>query len=836
MTSSSLVNDYGYKAVTATIGNKEVTLYALLTTDGKYFEGSRRVYYEDKDGGIYELIDYNVGPLSDNRNWEYEYFWNLFKEGTNFQSKDLAGLWVEAPHPIAMILGSYQSHAGNVGLNPLQSQDYEYSHPGRHLSDFRNGAELTFNLGEGSESSFQVIYGGQNGLGGARLSKEEFEKAFPNYDYSTGREGPGGSNDHIVNINFKGTKEGEGKTEFRFSGIFGGRGAQHGYLVSASNNKVIIAPDELTPNARLDAIATPDWMKGYIFGGEAWNASENLVYLENVDMRNLDTKLGIVGGRGNEAFHLYTIEEQRAKGYNMLPEEASGKAEHNVVIIKNSTIGSQEGEVDDYENKSANIYGGYSLGSANNNIVSVENSSINGHIYGGFELLNQLKETENDKYLGGSRLLHRNLVSLNNVNMVGTSAIHGVATGNTELTELSDGHDVADEDALKTISGRRGVAYLAGPNSMSSAYVRYVHFGQYYDNSYLLDTEKVSKIELEQSYYPHHRDEVSGESPAYLEGVIYTNDPANYWFWDSQKEEFINEKIELGQQVAGSYLFVRSGIHSSLTHRDPTQSDLRDDLHNFWVGTYANLTNHVVGDGKSLNTQVKLFNTEKYGAKTEIVNHEYQGGELSLLTHDDGMIVNQLKKENGEKYSLLDTIQHDDGYRGRVLYLSVNNGYDENGKEVESVDIDFSKIRAFRHTQLNQDFNAHGNTLVGVSIYGDSNVHYLSPEMRDSSDAATLQDLSFDVSGFQIEQDKQIVATATYSFFKYLKFDGKTTDEEPSQNVPADDQNATKETTANSGQSIAESSLSHIQTVKGQEGGDGLAYWLKVLIFTMARC
>lgn len=94
--------------------------------------------------------------------------------------------------------------------------------------------------------------------------------------------------------------------------------------------------------------------------------------------------------------------------------------------------------------------------------------------------------------------------------------------------------------------------------------------------------------------------------------------------------------IQLGQQVAQSYLINRNGYHSSLapssTDNGISQSDVTVGQHNFWVAAYANLGDVVDGGGTSFNTEVKLF------AEDGTVNHAYSdGNNLSLLTHDDGM-------------------------------------------------------------------------------------------------------------------------------------------------------------------------------------------------------
>lgn len=80
--------------------------------------------------------------------------------------------------------------------------------------------------------------------------------------------------------------------------------------------------------------------------------------------------------------------------------EKSAMADNNIVVINNSQIGTFGG-------RDMPVFGGYSFGEAKNNIVAIENSTINGNVYGGMELLGQTQATPEHR-----RQLHSNLVSL----------------------------------------------------------------------------------------------------------------------------------------------------------------------------------------------------------------------------------------------------------------------------------------------------------------------------------------------------------------------------------------------------------------------------------------
>ena len=79
-----------------------------------------------------------------------------------------------------------------------------------------------------------------------------------------------------------------------------------------------------------------------------------------------------------------------------------------------------------YTGKRFSIYGGYSAGIAENNIVAIENSIINGNVFGGFELQDQLQGNP-----AKLRELNPNLVSLHNVTLSPGNAVYGSATADT---------------------------------------------------------------------------------------------------------------------------------------------------------------------------------------------------------------------------------------------------------------------------------------------------------------------------------------------------------------------------------------------------------------------
>lgn len=87
--------------------------------------------------------------------------------------------------------------------------------------------------------------------------------------------------------------------------------------------------------------------------------------------------------------------------------------------------------------------------------------------------------------------MHANLVSLHNV-VLTDGAIYGASTAVSDLKKGTS--DRVDEEKIQAVNRRRGIAYLAGAVEADSAYVRYLHFGQYYDESYL---ERNFKNELD---------------------------------------------------------------------------------------------------------------------------------------------------------------------------------------------------------------------------------------------------------------------------------------------------------------------------------------------------
>ena len=722
---------------------------------------------------------------------------------------------------------------------------------GKPLNAPTSGQGLVVNFAKNA-SLMAKLYGGRNDLYNCKEVGIKYEEDNPLNKYTIEPRGElgtsGDANGNIVRVVFdKGSvlefpddsswqekESDEWKAEAPFPYlwapiIFGGRSAQAEGMPAVQGfhtdkNRVEISGDF----ASIQGLKENNWMfdssdlekignyipeivtSEGIWGAEGYQTNHNYVKIENSMITGADEnsrKFGIVGGRG---FFAFRINQDREK----LPTSAISN--NNLVVINNSVIGLDQkyGQeiahygYDDYgyyvitsverleENGHAvSVVGGYSTGEARNNVVVAANSYINGSVYGGFELQDKLiPETE-----AGQPTLFRdlspNLVSLRNVNVAPGNSIHGTATveaigddSPSVYHQPVEGQTYLVQDSVKAINRRRGAAYIAEEVAADSVYVRYIHFGQYLDPAKL---DATKEFVVEQNYYPH----VEGggqeigtttidKSGAIAAATVFIEDPDD------------SGAIALGMQVGGSYVLNRQGFHSDLSSRNKNQSAITNGMHNFWVGAYANIVDKVAGDGTSFDTKVQLFGDDGK------VNHNYSGGDLSLLVHDDGMYFAAAGPE--EVPSLMDNFSNN--YEGLVLYTGVNSGSDgntdsEDTGDFHAVRISFQKIKEFRENQ-GQDTKAFGNTFVGVIKDG---MVYTKGSVENGDTSIKADEMTFNVP-FTIYQKvdgiERPVADAEYGFYKYLHFDGA--------NVTEDD-------------------VQYKQTAKDEAAGIGVKYWLKSL-------
>lgn len=581
-----------------------------------------------------------------------------------------------------------------------------------------------------------------------------------------------------------------------------------------------------------------------IFGGEGYESSDNLVSVKDtllVAGSANARKLGLVGGRGVYYMRINQVNLPNADNSfhvnNSLVWDGnaiasySAIANHNVVTIENSYIGYKVSkDLNDWDpenlnsswgdsNQAFSIYGGWSTGLAANNIVSIKNSTINGNVIGGLELLDRLSASASDL-----RELSPNLVSLFNVKLEKGSAVYGTSTAEGEW-ETTEGVDRVKESSLKAVNRRRGVVYLSGENEVDSVYARYVHFGQYVENS-ILEKDPNTERNISRDYYP-----TSDNYQAVLDNPNYVvKDSAALKRITSTNSEAAQYSMRLGDLVAKSYVINRTGFHSSLTSRDPSNvSDETNGLHNFWVGSYVNLVKTVNGDGANFNKNKQdLFQDKaKY-----VVNHSYGTGDsekdqnLSLLVHDDGMIYSYVSStgsgssgdSNAEhRPALMHNFRYH--YDGLVLYIGVNTGLDADGNKINAVAISFDQIEQFRE-QSKQNLNAFGNTFVGVFLEGNPHP-FFKPSFEHGYESVSASEMTFEPttingsSPFEISQSGRVVAFATYGFYKYMHFDG--------EDGLFSDPYAKDEF----GNLVG--NVSGKLTRPGESGGVGVKYWLKSL-------
>ena len=720
-----------------------------------------------------------------------------------------------------------------------------------NYSKTTNGNTLSISLEE-NVTFMGKFFGSRNDIGGG------VEKDIQNSTYSS--VGEATHNSVLVKL--------APKSKLYAKLIFGGRSAQldaiegsevtfNGVTTTAihkgfktNNNQIFISGSlsDSHTNANDFVANEPDnasllITKG-IFGGEGYESSDNLVSVKDtlfVAGSANARKLGLVGGRGvyymrinqvnlpnaDNSFH---INNSLVWDGNAIASN-SAIANHNVVTIENSYIGYKVSkDLNDWDpenlssswrdsNQAFSIYGGWSTGLAANNIVSIKNSTINGNVIGGLELLDRLSASASDL-----RELSPNLVSLFNVKLEKGSAVYGTSTAEGEW-ETTEGVDRVKESSLKAVNRRRGVVYLSGENEVDSVYARYVHFGQYVENS-ILEKDPNTERNISRDYYP-----TSDNYQAVLDNPNYVvKDSAALKRITSTNSEAAQYSMRLGDLVAKSYVINRTGFHSSLTSRDSSNvSDETNGLHNFWVGSYVNLVKTVNGDGANFNKNKQdLFQDKaKY-----VVNHSYGTGDsekdrnLSLLVHDDGMIYSYVSStgsgssgdSNAEhRPALMHNFRYH--YDGLVLYTGVNTGLDADGNEINAVAISFDQIEQFRQ-QSKQNLNAFGNTFVGVFLEGNPHP-FFKPSFEHGYESVSASEMTFEPttingsSPFEISQSGRVVAFATYGFYKYMHFDG--------EDGLFSDPYAKDEF----GNLVG--NVSGKLTKPGESGGVGVKYWLKSL-------
>lgn len=600
-------------------------------------------------------------------------------------------------------------------------------------------------------------------------------------------------------------------------------------------------------------------MKG-IFGGEGYESSKNIVSISNSLVAagfSGARKLGIVGGRGAYYFRIndsgnLPIVKQDSNGNiewadqsKLLPEldgrrvntdlvngEYSSLANGNIVTIDNSYIGYVEKDkvadgkttnrndwtYSDSE-KGISVYGGWAIGQAKNNIIAVSNSVINGNLIGGLEMKDQLRSDSQAQL----RKLDANLVSLFNTKLEQGSSIYGTSTADA-YAEVWTGVIRVAEGTLKTVNRRRGGAYIAGENEADAAYVKYIHFGEYFDTNKIKTDTKATE-DVTRQYYPG----LSSETTDDPESLVRITS-------ETSEEDGAAYKMQLGDLVARSYLVNRTGFHSSLSNRSVTGqelgnvSDVTNGQHNFWVGMYANLVKGVDGNGALFDPHKDLFKNKE----TYEVRHTYGDGDLpkdqnlSLLVHDDGMVYSfkdgsdTLASPNDENSEHRPALMHNFRYHydGLVLYVGANPGQisvtDDKGTRIESINavqISFSEIEKFREKN-DPTVDAFGNTFVGVFLEGNQ-IPFYKDSHKNGFNSLDASEMTFEPIGasgespFEITQHGSVVAKATYAFYKYMHFDG----EDASWN--------------NSLNPDKEELIFGKQTGKGTSGGVGLKYWLK---------
>ena len=472
-----------------------------------------------------------------------------------------------------------------------------------------------------------------------------------------------------------------GENALNFKRIRGGKGVSWRELAGtndikpfteASSNLVWIKGDENSLN-KINLIGVYDqqtegdspallekdisfYLNPSIFGGDALQAKNNVVFLKYVNTDGIARKFGIVGGRAQD-------------GTNVNGETSVGAdSQNNLVLIQNSIIG-----VDGYDGKDSagtNIYGGLGYVSAKNNTVVVDHSKILGNVSGGLSFLQNVMFDDKDgskepyhKYayslkipevgsFNADQVLRSfnigltedsNSIYLNGAVLEGTSAVYASSGGLIKTTGNNPRDHISFTES-KIVNLRRGTVYLNGANRASSIYADTVYFGKTFDSSDF---------------------KVSGTTTSSIEKMFQEG---------YQKTEPLT--VSFGHSLSESYIRTSAGFHSTLTRLNEDQSDITHGKHNYWTKVVVNLgdVTRINGDGTHLNTTVPVFEKEERDGNSYAVAKDTV---FSLLAQDN--------------------------VGGSSTFLAISSGYhtDSDGKildttPVRALNLNWSRILEYR--------------------------------------------------------------------------------------------------------------------------------------------
>lgn len=430
-------------------------------------------------------------------------------------------------------------------------------------------------------------------------------------------------------------------------------------------------------SASLDENDVKFYLNPSIFGGDALQAENNVVFLKYVNTDGIARKFGIVGGRAQD-------------GTNVNGETSVGAdSQNNLVLIQNSIIG-----VDGEKSEGTNVYGGLGYASAQNNTVVIDNTKILGNVSGGLSFLDNVmyKDKSYHKFVysptissdgfNADQVLRafnegltedHNSVYLNQAVLEGTSAVYASSGGLIKTTANDPDKHISFVES-KLVNLRRGTVYLNGANRASSIYADTVYFGKVFDSSGIDFTG------------------TSDSSGKKLLADTYTDaKPLTVTF---------------GHSLSESYIRTSAGFHSTLTRLNEDQSDITHGKHNYWTNVVVNLGNvtTINGDGKHLDTTVPVFEKKERDGNSYI---DAKDTVFSLLAQDN--------------------------VGGSSTFLAISSGYhtDSDGKildntPVRALNLNWSRILEYRLSyasggRYSKDENKELKTIVGQTAPSYSN-------------------------------------------------------------------------------------------------------------------